>query len=411
MPTTETKKTDAEEKKATHQSAAPKKVRKSRKKILIILTIIFLIIGLVWFLYWLLWGQFHEYTDDAYVSGNLVRVMPQVPGTVTAIYTDDTQLVQEGQTLVKLDDSDTRLQLDRAQAALANTVRKVRQYYDQVYQAQAAVTLRQADLDNARFDVTRRNGLVGEKAISREEMEHYATALSAAQAQFDLTKAQLDAATALVANTSLYNHPEVIRAAINLKNAYLNFYRTTIIAPVTGYVAKRNVQVGQQVTLGTSMMAIVPLKEVWIDANYKESQLERLRIGQNVVVTADAYGSVTFHGTIQGLSSGTGSAFDLLPPQNATGNWIKIVQRLPVRIMIDAEELKEHPLRIGLSVRVTANTFGMKGETLNKATPERAYYQTDVYEKELAEAAQLITNILHINAPDMVLSNSPGVPT
>jgi membrane fusion protein (multidrug efflux system) len=348
MPTAETKAGADEEKKSSHQSPAPKKNTKSRQRILTLLTVIFLIIGVIWFLYWLLWGRFHEYTDDAYVSGNLVRLMPQVAGTVTQINTDDTQLAQEGQVLVKLDEADTKVVLDKSIAALAYTVRKVRQYYDQVYQAKADVTLRQADLYNANFDLKRRQGLVNDRAISSEEMEHYTIALSAAQARLDAAKAQQDKAIDLVEGTNLYSHPEVVRAAVTLKNAYLNYYRTTIIAPVTGYVAKRNVQVGQQVTMGTSMMAIVPLREVWIDANYKESQLERLRIGQNVTLTADAYGGVTFHGKVQGLSAGTGSAFDLLPPQNATGNWIKIVQRLPVRITLDPEELKEHPLRIGL---------------------------------------------------------------
>jgi membrane fusion protein (multidrug efflux system) len=401
MPTAETKAGADEEKKPLHQPPAPKKNNKSRKRILTLLTILFLIIGVIWFLYWLLWGRFHEYTDDAYVSGNLVRLMPQVAGTVTQINTDDTQLAEEGQVLVKLDDADTKVVLDKSIAALANTVRKVRQYYDRVYQMQADVTLRQAELGNASFDLKRRQGLINDRAISREEMEHYTIALSAAQARLDAAKAQQDAAIDLVEGTNLYSHPEVVRAAVSLKNAYLNYYRTTIIAPVTGYVAKRNVQVGQQVTMGTSMMAIVPLREVWVDANYKESQLERLRIGQNVELTADAYGGVTFHGKVQGLSAGTGSAFDLLPPQNATGNWIKIVQRLPVRITLDPEELKEHPLRIGLSVRVTTNTFGTEGETLNKATAKQVYYQTNVYQKELAEADVLITTVLHNNAPDI----------
>jgi membrane fusion protein, multidrug efflux system len=410
MPTHETK-ADAAEEKKTHQPPTPKKDTKKRRRILTLLTLIFLIIGVLWFLYWLLWSRFHEYTDDAYVSGNLVRLMPQVAGTVIEINTDDTQLAQQGQVLVKLDDADTQIQLDKAKAALANTVRKVRQYYANVYQAQANLASRQADLDNANFDLKRRQGLVNDRAISREEMEHYTIALSATQAHYDAAKAELDAAIALVQNTNLYSHPEVVRAATNLKNAYLNFYRTTIISPVTGYVAKRNVQVGQQVTLGTSMMSLVPMQQVWIDANYKESQLERLRIGQNVTLTADAYGGVTFHGKIQGLSAGTGSAFDLLPPQNATGNWIKIVQRLPVRIELDPQELKDHPLRIGLSVRVTTNTFGMEGETLNKVTPTKVYYQTNVYQKELAEANQLITTILHINAPDVTYAaNQPATP-
>jgi membrane fusion protein (multidrug efflux system) len=361
-------------------------------------------------LYYLLWGQFHEYTDDAYVNGNMVRLMPQVSGTVVAINTDDTQLVNAGQPLVKLDDADMQLLFERAKETLANTVRKVRQYYDKVVLAQATVTLRQADFDNAQLDLKRRQGLVTERAISREEMDDYLTRLSGAKARLDAAKAQLASAAALVDNTTLYSHPEVARAATNLKNAYLNLNRTTILAPVTGYVAKRNVQVGQQVNPGTSMMAIVPLNEVWVEANYKESQLEHLRIGQDVELTADAYGSVTFHGKIQGLSAGTGSAFDLLPPQNATGNWIKIVQRLPVRIVLDPKELHQHPLRIGLSTRVTVSTSGTKGDTLNSATPEHAYYQTSVYQNELADANQIITGILHGTSPDMKMLPDTGTP-
>lgn len=385
-----------------------KKMRRKRKRILTILTLVFLIIGLVWLLYYVFWGRFHEYTDDAYVDGNMVRLMPQVPGTVVAINTDDTQLVEQGQTVIVLDPADMRLAFEKAQANLALTVRKVRQYFDNATQANAELILRKADLDNAQLDVNRRQGLVGQHAISREEMEHYATALQTAQARYDAANAQLSSAYALIENTDFNNHPDIISAKTALKDAYLNLYRTNIVAPVTGFVAKRTVQVGQQVTPGTSMMAIVPLHEIWINANYKESQLQRLRIGQDVELTVDADDGVTFHGKVQGLSAGTGSAFDLLPPQNATGNWIKIVQRLPVRIVLDEDEIKKHPLRIGLSARVTTSTFGLAGMKLNNTPIKHSVYKTDVYQSELAQADKIITDIIHDNTA--VPLSVPGVP-
>jgi membrane fusion protein (multidrug efflux system) len=387
-----------------------KKARRKRRRVLKIIAAIFLIVALIWFLYWLCWGQFHEYTDDAYVDGNLVRLMPQVAGTVTAINTDNTQLVLQGQTLVKLDDTDTRIQLDRAKANLALTIRQVRELYENVQQSEALVTLKKADLEKAKYDFNRRQGLVGERAISREEMQHYLTVLQGAEAQYKFAKSRYMSSLSLVENTTLYAHPTVIAAEITLKNAYLNFIRTTIVSPVTGYVAKRSVQLGQEVSQRTSMMAVVPLNEVWIEANYKESQLGRLRIGQKVELVADAYDGYTFHGKIHGLSAGTGSAFDLLPPQNATGNWIKIVQRVPVRIDLDPEELKKHPLRIGLSMRVTARTFNTDGDILTQTAKEQPTLVTTVFKDQIAMADQMIDEIVRKNAPDISLTNMQGTP-
>jgi membrane fusion protein (multidrug efflux system) len=236
-------------------------------------------------------------------------------------------------------------------------------------------------------------------------MQHYLTSFEAAEAEYNYAKAKYNSALALVVNTSLYQHPKVLRAEVNLKNAYLNFQRTTILAPVSGYVAKRVAQVGQQVNPGTALMAIVPLNEVWVDANYKETQLMRLRIGQPVDVTVDAYNGLAFHGRIHGFSPGTGSAFDLLPPQNATGNWIKIVQRLPVKIDLDQKELKDHPLHIGLSVRVTTNTHKLNGEILDKTVNDKAVYTTDVYSRQLADVNVMIQQIVEANALDMSLAN------
>jgi membrane fusion protein, multidrug efflux system len=387
----------------TTQVPSSKKVKK-RKKALTLLTAFFLFIGLIWFFYWLIWGRFQEYTDDAYVNGNIVQLMSQVPGTVIAINTDDTQFVTQGQVLIKLDPTDNEVALQRAKAVLANTVREVRQYFENAQQAQQTLILRNADLMQAQKDFKRRVGLVGERAISREEMQHYKTAVETAEARYNTALYLLRAAFALVENSHLYTHPMVEKAKANLKTAYLNLQRTTILAPATGYVAKRSVQVGQHVSVNTAMLAIIPLTEVWVDANYKESQLSRLRLGQPVDLYADAYSDVTYHGKVLGLTPGTGSVFSLLPPQNATGNWIKIVQRLPVRIGLDVEEIKQNPLQLGLSMRVTTYTRGLKGNRLSTTPKQKPIYTTSVYSDQLAHANQLIETILKDNAPDMFLA-------
>jgi membrane fusion protein, multidrug efflux system len=382
---------------------ATPKTRHKRKVAIITLSSIFLLIGLVWFVYWLIWGRFEIYTDDAYVNGNMVQLMAQVPGTVIEINTDDTQLVTQGQTVIKLDPADTNIALQHAKATLAQTVRQVRQAFINAERAQNIVILRNADLMKAQLDLKRRTGLVGENAVSREEFQHYKTAAEAAQAQYDYALHSLHAAQALVENSHLYTHPLVERAKANLRTAYLNAQRTTIVSPVTGYVAKRSVQVGQHVSLNTPMLAIVPLNEIWVDANYKESQLNRLRIGQPVILYADAYPDVTFHGIVFGLNVGTGAAFSLLPPQNATGNWIKIVQRLPVRIVLNPAELKKQPLQLGLSMRVTTNIHDLSGHKLAQKAENKSLYTTDVYASQLAKANELIASILRDNSPDMYL--------
>lgn len=379
--------------------------KKHKRKIaLTTLTIIFLAMGFIWLIYWLVWGRFDIYTDDAYVNGNVVQLMSQVPGTVVAINTDDTQLVVRGETLIKLDPADMEIALQREKANLAVTVREVKGYFENAQEAQETLILRNADLMQAQKDLKRRVGLVGERAISREEMQHQKTAVDVAQARYNTALYNLRAAFALVQNAHLYTHPSVERVKANLKMAYLNLQRTTIVAPVTGYVAKRSVQVGQQISLHTPMLAIIPLDQIWVEANYKESQLNRIRIGQPVTVYVDAYPDVKYQGKIVGLSAGTGAAFSLLPPQNATGNWIKIVQRLPVRVSLDPNEIKEYPLRIGLSTEVTTDTRNIKGQRLSTVMSQRPLYATDVYAHQLSEANVLIETILRDNAPDMFLA-------
>lgn len=320
--------------------ATPETLHK-RKIAMLALGGLFLFIAIIWLIYWLIWGQFEEYTDDAYVSGNLVQLMAQIPGTVIEVHTEDTQMVKEGQVLIKMDQADYAIALQKAKADLGQTVRQVRQYFENAAQARQNVILDKANLIKAQLDLKRRKGLVGNRAVSREEMQHYQTALDAAQASYQASLRQLDAANALIENTNLYNHPLVEAAKANLKNAYLNIQRTTIVAPVTGFIAKRNIHPGQQIARDTAMLAIVPLHDTWVDANYKESSLKHIRVGQPVLLYADAYPGITYHGNVLGLNAGTGSAFSLLPPQNATGNWIKIVQRLPVRIQLDEKEVEK----------------------------------------------------------------------
>lgn len=385
---------------ADNQSS--KKMNPKRKELLTILAVVFLGIGILWFLYWIIWGRFDIYTDDAYVNGNMVQLMSQVPGTITSINTDDTLLVKAGQLLVKLDEADMAVALQKARANLAKTVRQVRQLYERAEEARAALVLRQADLVQAKLDLKRRIGLVGERAISKEEMQHYTTALETARARYDSALHQLTSSTALVENSHLYEHPLVESAKANFKTAYLNWVRTSIYAPATGYIAKRSVQVGQQINLGSALLAVVPLNQIWVDANYKENQLYRLRVGQDVELTADA-NDFTYHGKVMGLGAGTGSAFALLPPQNATGNWIKIVQRLPVRIVLDKDEVAAHPLQLGLSMRVTVYTRGLKGDILSKTINNKPVYATTIYDDQLAHADQEIHTILTMNAPDVQL--------
>lgn len=367
---------------------------------------IILLVGLLWFFYWLIWGRFEIYTDDAYVNGNMIQLMSQIPGTVTEINVDDTQLVKEGQVLIKFDPADTEIALQQAQASLADTIRQTRQLFENAQRAQSTLILRKADLLKAELDLKRRTGLVGHSAVSREEYQHYLTAKKIAQAQYDVALHNLQAAKVLVANTHLYTHPLVERAKANFKTAYLNAKRTVIMAPVTGYVAKRNAQVGQHVAVNTPMLAIIPLGETWVDANYKESQLSQLRIGQPVTLYADAYSGVTYHGKVFGLGAGTGAAFSLLPPQNATGNWIKIVQRLPVRIGLNPEELNKNPLQLGLSMRVTVDIHDTNGHKLAQTMETKTLYKTNIYKEQIEKANQLITVTLKQNSPDMFLSGN-----
>lgn len=363
------------------------------------LVLLVAVLAIVFISYYLLHSRWFESTEDAYANGNIVEVTPLVAGTVVEIGAADNTQVAVGQPLVKLDPSDSRVALDQAEAALARAVRQVRGLYANVDGQSADLAAKQVVLDRAREDLERRRGLDTSGAVSKEEVAHAQASLDAASRAFNVVHEQLAATRALVDDTSIATHPEVQAAAANLRKAYLDHARSTLRAAVAGYVAQRSVQVGQHVAPGTPLMALVPLDRLWVDANFKETQLEHMRIGQPVELHSDLYGSdVTYHGHVASLGIGTGSSMSLLPAQNATGNWIKIVQRVPVRIALDAKELAEHPLRIGLSMHVEVDMHDRTGPALSQSEPEKTEYSTSIYQQQLDEAEQRIKVIIRNHA-------------
>lgn len=377
---------------APQPQASPK-----RRPLLIGLTLVVAVAIGGFLVYEWLHGSGFETTEDAYVSGNLVQLMPQVDGTALTIYADDMDFVEAGQTIVKLDEADRDIALEQAEAQLAQAVRDVRVMFASRDQLTAEVAVKEAELSRAQSDVQRREGLSARGLVPREELDHARDALKTAQAELKATQENLAATRARIDGTTIANHPNVAHAAADVKDAYLAVERTTIRAPVSGYVAKRSVQLGQQVQPGVPMMAIVPLTDLWVDANFKEVQLQRMRIGQVAHVTADVYGKqVDYQGKVAGVGIGTGAAFALLPAQNASGNWIKVVQRVPVRIQLDKQQLTEHPLRIGLSMRVRVNLSG-DGPQLAQVPRTTPAYATNVYSNDPSAANKRIREIVAAN--------------
>lgn len=371
---------------------------KKRKRMLLLLGGFFLAAGLAYAIFWFSYGQYYQETDDAYVSGNLVQLMPQITGNVVAVYADDTSPVKSGQTLVTLDGTDARLALQNAETGLAETVRSVKQLYASAGELRAIVNEKQTVLSKARQDLERRGQLIEGHAVSDEELQHARDNVSIAEASLASAQHRLSAALSAVENTTISTHPAVLKAETRVRQAWLDCERTSIKAPANGYVAKRSVQVGERVNPSSALMVIVPLNEIWVDANFKEDQLRHIRIGQPVTLTSDIYGgSFVFHGRVAGLGAGTGSVFSLLPPQNATGNWIKVIQRLPVRIRLDADEIAQHPLRIGLSMVAKVDTRDESGAVLAKVTPEKPVYSTSVFENREEPVERMIAKIVQDN--------------
>ena len=346
-------------------STAP---RRTRRLGLIALGAVVVLCGFGYGAYWSLAGRYYESTDDAYVNGDVVQVTSEVPGTVVAVNVDDTQPVRAGQPLLELDPADAKIAVANAEADLARAVRQVRGLFSQGQELRAQIEQREQAERTATDDLQRRGGLIADGAISAEELSHARDAVTSTRANVSAARQQLSQTIAQIDGTTIADHPQVLAAAAAVRNADLALHRTELVSPVTGMIAKRAVQVGERVAAGTPLLAVVPLDDVWIDANFKEGQLERMRTNQPVTVRTDLYGRrVTYHGHLVGIAAGSGNAFALLPAQNASGNWIKIVQRVPVRILLDPKELKEHPLRVGLSTTVRVDLHDTTGPLMTTA--------------------------------------------
>jgi len=357
-----------------------------------------LLLGLIWLAWWLLYARFYESTDDAYVAGDLVNVMSEVSGTVVSIGADETDRVDGGQELVRLDATDARIALQDAEQQLARTVRQTHTVFANRDQLRAVVAERRADLGRTQSDFDRRRNLAASGAVSGEELGHAQDALQAARDALLAAEKNLAAGSALVGRTGVADNPDVRAAATQVERAWLALVRTSVRAPVTGYLARRSAQLGERVSPGTPLMAIVPIGRLWLEANFREVQLRHMRIGQPVTVMADLYGGhVTYHGRVAGLGLGTGSAFALLPAQNATGNWIKVVQRVPVRIELEPRELSAHPLRIGLSTVVTVDIRETSGPQLAQTARQQPVLSTRVFDIDRSEIRTRIEQIIEEN--------------
>jgi membrane fusion protein (multidrug efflux system) len=397
---------------AQQPAAAMSSPTKSRKKALTTVAVLVLI-GLAWGGYEWYIGRHEEATDNAYVQGNVIQITPQIGGTVTAIMADDTDFVKAGQPLVQLDPADAKVALEQAEANLAQAVRQVRALYANNGSLGAQITLRESDISKAQTEITRatddlnrRQSLVGNGAVSKEELNHAQSqldnaknAMASAQAGVAAARAQLTGNQAMTDGTSIASHPSVMVAAARVREAYLALHRAALPAPVDGFVAKRTVQLGQRVAAGAPVMSLIALSQLWVDANFKEVQLRNIRIGQPVILTADLYGrKVEYKGTVAGLGAGTGAAFALLPAQNATGNWIKVVQRVPVRVALDPQQVAQNPLRVGLSMVATVDVTDQSGKALADAPRAASNVQTQVFASLDNEASTEVQRVIAANA-------------
>jgi membrane fusion protein (multidrug efflux system) len=370
---------------ASAQSAAPGNSR--RRNILLLITAIIIVLGLLWAAYWVLVLSKRERTDDAYVNGNKVMISAQVSGTVIEVLADDTQLVKAGQVLVRLDPVDAQTSLSRTVAALAQTVRQVRQEKATADQYDSVIETRKLELARAEADLTKREPLLVDHAIAPEEVRHARESVELARAALIQAARESASSHALVDGTDVQDNAAVLQAKAAFRDAWIAAQRNAVVAPVTGFVAQRSVQLGQHIQAGQALMTVIPLNHLWVDANFKEVQLRHLRIGQPAQVRSDLYGgSYIYHGRVAGVSPGSGAAFSLLPPQNASGNWIKVVQRVPVRIQIDERDLQASPLRVGLSATVTVDTTGRDGPVLAKEAAGMPVGDTQVYVQDLGKA-------------------------
>ncbi|WOB82283.1 multidrug efflux MFS transporter periplasmic adaptor subunit EmrA [Providencia sp. PROV114] len=385
----------------THSETHNQKTTNEKRRTIwiVIATIIIILLFVAYGVYWFLVLRFQEYTDDAYVSGIQIPIIAQTTGNVTQVNFENTDLVKAGDVLVVLDKTNAQLAFEQAKHDLATTVRKTKELYINGDEYQAQIQKNRVTLAQAQKDYQRRVALGRSGTISKEDLQHAQEAVQLAQAALDISIQQYNANRALLRNTELKKQPAIQQAADSVRSAWINLQRTEIKSPMTGYVSRRNVQVGSQVSPQSSLMAIVPVQPVWVDANFKETQLEKVRIGQPVTINSDFYGAdIVYNGTVVGLDMGTGSAFSLLPAQNATGNWIKVVQRLPVRVELDPEQVAKHPLRIGLSMNVTIDIKDQNGPVLAEVQRTVPAFESDVLVLNLSDVDHIIDTIISDNA-------------
>jgi membrane fusion protein (multidrug efflux system) len=372
---------------------------RKKKRILWAMAFGFLAVGLILFLFWLFYFRFEESTTDAYVGGNQIVITPQIPGYIAAIYADDHDMVKEGQLLIELDPIDATLALDKAKSALAETTREVVRLFQKVGELKAAREKAKAELVRRGQDYTHRKALIDCGSISKEDLEHAEAAFVAAFAETLMVEYALREALAQIENTTVGTHPRVLAAAEEVKQSFVNLKRCTLYAPAEGQIARRMAQVGEAINPQSPLMAVIPFDEMWVEANFKEVQLKKMRLGQSVKMHSDLYGrEQIFEGKVIGISAGTGSVFSVLPPQNATGNWIKIVQRLPVRVSLHPEQIKHFPLRLGLSMHVKVDLHEQTGKMVPDPVAEEPLYTTDIFEQQLDDADILVQEIIEANS-------------
>ena len=378
--------------------AAPSNKTKNRKKGLSIFILLLIVSGILTAFYWLFFLKDIESTEDAYVGGNQIMVSGQVAGNVAKINVDNMDKVRAGDILIELDDTNAKLSFEQAQSNLANAVRHIKQLEFTVQQLQAAVNANEITLAQAQGNLNRRVQLEKSGAIDQESFQHAKEAVALAKANLSSSQNQLAANQALLLARPLMQQPQIQNAVAAVKQAWLNLQRTQIKSPIDGYVARRSAQVGQAVSVGSPLMAVISTEQMWLDANFKETQLTDMRLGQPAEVHFDLYGKdKVFHGTVVGIDIGTGSAFSLLPSQNASGNWIKVVQRIPVRIQLDAQQIAENPLRIGLSATVKVNVANKDGAFLREIDAPRTHYTTDTLHYDESAVDSLIQSIIEQN--------------
>lgn len=393
-----------EEKQAESKKEPPQSKRNYKPIIVFSALTVLVFIGI--FIWWFGWGRFVDSTDDAYVNGNLVRLTPQITGIVTQVNVDETFFVEEGQVLIKLDETDYRIAFDKSKAQLADTIRLVTQKFEQVYAVAALYEMKSAEMVNAEVEYLDRKEVVSSGAVSEEEFIRSEAKFFSAQAAVTKVRYELMQAISEVQNTSVSTHPQVESQKENVRQAWVNLQRCTLRAPANGIVAMRKVQVGESVNPAMPLLAIVPLDQMWVDGNFKEVDLAQIRIGQPVTVTSDMYGGdVVYSGEVIGIGGGSGAVFSPLPPQNATGNWIKIVQRIPVRISLNPQQLSRFPLRLGLSMKVHIDVRDLDGQRVPPSKKLKPLYMTNVFKKQIDGAEAVIAEVLKENISfDMTIS-------